>query len=253
MTRPGKRLWRPVVVSALLGAAAQAAPGLSHHDAVALVAAHPAFEAALRGHPGWRAQSYATGNRYGVRRVQLWGASGEALGWADVGPPLGPEAAAGGVYSWETTYDLSPDLYRQAERALYAFLRGDPQVRALVGDPDALDKWLWYDSWRGAWTVHLERGPDSVQVALRSRREAPLALADLYLERIFFPHVLPYSDWRAGQEARAVTAAFAKPEVAARLRPHEGWRGEAEPLGAGRWRVRFLRGAELLAETVVAL
>ena len=161
--------------------------------------------------------------------------------------------ARGRVYAWEASYELGGALQRRAERTLYPFVLRHPDVQALLGRDGPLERWLWYDSWREGWFVHLERGPGSPEVSVRSYRPGPLQLEDLFVEKIYFPNVLPLEDFRNAQKDRAVALAFAAPEVAAALRGGPGWTSTGTPLADGRWRVVFARDGTEIASAVVDL
>ena len=215
--------------------------------AIDLAAAHPALRPLLDLHNGWTADAYDTGNRYGVWRVQFYFPGGDKLGWADV------SLKTDQVYAWEASYELTGALQKETERALYRFVRADPEVRALVGDTDTLEKWFWYDSWREGWFVHLERGPDSLDVSVRSRRKGSLNLADLFVEKIYFPNVLSLEDYQAARRSNAVALAFSSPRIAAALREQPGWTSSGEPLGAELWAVSFALAEQQVASAVVDL
>ena len=215
--------------------------------AVALAAEHTALKPLLALHEGWSADAYDTENSYGVWRVQFYFPGGEKLGWADVNPK------AGQVYAWEASYELSGDLQERAQRALYRFVARSPEVRALVGDPGALEKWFWYDSWREGWFVHLERGPDSVDVSIRSRAKGPLKLTDLFIEKIYFPNVLELDEYRDARRSSAVALAFADPRIAAALREKPGWTSTGTLLDDKLWQVSFSLTEREVASAVVDL
>ena len=215
--------------------------------AVTLAAAHPALKPLLEAHDGWSADAYRPETGYGVWRVQFYFPGGEELGWADVSP------GQGRVYAWEASYELGGALQRRAERTLYPFVLRHPDVRALLGREEPLERWLWYDSWREGWFVHLERGAGSLEVSVRSRLPGPLRLEDLFVEKIYFPNVLSLEDFRNAQKDRAVALAFAAPEVAAALQDRPGWTSTGTKLAGGRWRVVFAQGGTEIARAVVDL
>lgn len=238
----------PLLVALALGSAGWAQKDASRQDAaVTLAAAHPALKPLLAAHEGWNADAYRTETGYGVWRVQFYFPGGEELGWADVNPKQQQ------VYAWEASYELGGALQRRAERTLYPFVLRHPDVRALLGQEQPLDRWLWYDSWREGWFVHLERGSGSLEVSVRSRRPGPLRLDELFIEKIYFPNVLSLADFRNAQKDRAVALAFADPEVAAALRDAPGWTSTGTPLAGGRWRVVFARNETEIASAVVDL
>ena len=186
-----------------------------------------ALKPLLAAHEGWSADAYRTETGYGVWRVQFYFPGGEELGWADVSP------AQGEVYAWEASYELGGALQRRAERTLYPFVLRHPDVRALLGREEPLERWLWYDSWREGWFVHLERGAGSLEVSVRSRRPGSLQLQDLFIEKIYFPNVLSLADHRPPKGA-APSPSLSPP------------RRSLRPCGirrAGRVRVRRLKAA----------
>ncbi len=215
-------------------------------DAIALAARHPALEALLTSHPGWSADAYDTRTAYGIWRVQFFFPGGAELGWADVSPKRGK------VLAWEADYQLSGEQYAHAERALFRFVRNSPEVRALVGDPDKITKYFWYDSWREGWFVRLERGPDTLDVSIRSRFKGPLKLSNLFIEKIYLSNALSYTDYQEANRSGAVALAFGQPEIAEALRDALGWTSTAEPDGRA-WRVRFSVGERVVATALVDL
>ena len=238
---------RLVRCAALLSFILLSVAGAQKDEAIALAAAHPALEPLLALHGGWTADAYDTENRYDVWRVQFYFPGGEKLGWADV------SLTTKKVYAWEASYELTGDLQKKTERALYRFVRRSPEVRSLVGDTAPVAKWFWYDSWREGWFVHLERGPDSLDVSIRSRSQGSLKLDDLFIEKIYFPQVLPLEDYRAAQGSSAVALAFSSPEIAAALRNRPGWKGSGTRLNAQTWGVLFLQAEHKIARAVVNL
>lgn len=91
-----------------------------------------------------------------------------------------------------------------------------------------------------------------MDIFIRSRDKGSLKLSKLFIERIYFPNVLPYADLRAGQRASAVALAFAEPEIAAALRAKPGWSSDGEAVGAI-WRVRFFRDGKRIVSAEVDL
>lgn len=222
------------------------AQGEGKDAAIALAAESPALSGLLSSHPGWTADAYKTGTSYGIWRVQFFFSSGAELGWADVSPKLAK------LFAWEADYQLTGKQNAHAERTLYRFVRNDPEIRALVGDTEKLDKWFWYDSWREGWFVHLESGPDSLDVSIRSRFKGPLKLSKLFVEKIYLSNVLSYAEYQEASRSSAVALAFAEPEIAAALRDKPGWASSAEPSGQ-EWKIRFSLGETLVATAVVDL
>jgi hypothetical protein len=216
-------------------------------QAITLAAAHPALEDLLASYPGWQADAYDTGNSYGVWRVQFYFPSGSDLGWADVSPRLGE------IFAWEASYELTGKLQRRAERTLYRFVRNDPRIRALVGDTDKIQKYFWYDSWREGWFVRLERGPETLDISIRSRFKGPLKLGNLFVEKIYLPNLLSYADYQAASRSSAVALAFSEPQISSTLRDKPGWTTRAEADDAGHWKVAFLAGDTVVAQAVVDL
>ena len=236
---------------AVLGLLLLSAVGLAQSDteksaAIALAAESPALTELLASHNGWTADAYKTSSSYGIWRVQFFFPSGENLGWADVSPKLEK------VFAWEADYRLTGDQSARAERVLYRFVRNNPEIRALVGDTERLDKWFWYDSWREGWFVHLERGPDSLDVSIRSRFKGPLKLSNLFIEKIYLANVLSYEEYQEANRSSAVALAFAEPAIAAALRDKPGWTSSAERSGDA-WTIRFSLGETVVATAVVNL
>lgn len=216
--------------------------------AILVAARHPVFATGLAQYPGWTASGYDAQDRYGLWRVDFAAANGESLGWAQV------RLAEERVYAWEANFGLEGEAYAEAEEALLDFLRQDPGFRAFGGDPgDHEWSWLGYDAWRDTWVIHLERGPDSLVVTLRSERAWTRSLEELRIVQIEVPAVVAVEDWRSMRGADAITLAFSDPRVAAAVRGLDGWTTEVEALDRSLWRVRFVWEGGTVAEADVDL
>ncbi len=101
--------------------------------------------------------------------------------------------------------------------------------------------------------MHLERGPDSLDVSIRSRVKGSLKLTDLFIEKIYFPNALELEDYRAAQRSNAVALAFADADIAAALRDRPGWTSIGTFLGGERWQVSFVQVGREVASAVVDL
>jgi hypothetical protein len=246
-------LWGTFRIAAVCAALALgASAAASDHDsdlrrATDVVASHPAFADLLAVEPGWSARGYDARDRYGLWRIDLVAADGRPLGWAQV------HLERGELLSWETTGELGEGAaYQHARARLLDVLRRDARFRAIAGDVDDHD-WVWIgrEDWRDTWIVHIERGPDSLVVILRSEHAWTRSLDDLSIVQIVAPAVVSVDEWRERHGAEAIALAFADPGVAAAVRGVEGWTADAEPLEADRWRVRFLAEGRVLAEAEV--
>lgn len=215
--------------------------------AIDVVAAHPAFAPVLAGNPGWTASAYDGRTRYGLWRVDLAAADGRPLGWAQV------QLDSARVVGWETPkVELQGAAYEAARDRLLDVLRDDAGFRALAGDPDDHDwNWVGYEDWRDTWVVHLERGPDSLYVILRSAHAWTRSLEDLQVIQIHATQLPEFDEWRDRHGAEAVARAFGEPAVAAAVRGVAGWTAAPEPIDRGVWIVRFLDGERVLVTAEV--
>jgi hypothetical protein len=242
---------RWLLVVAVAAALAVAWAGSYPEDgqrAIDIVAAHPAFAGGLADVPGWTATAYDALDRYGLWRVDLAAADGRALGWAQV------QLATGRVTAWETDFPLEGAAYEAAQERLLAFLRQDEGFRALGGDPDDHEwTWIGYEAWRDTWVVYLERGPDSLQVLLRSPQPWTRSLEGLHVVQINAAYLPAYETWRDQRGSAAVARLFFEPGVAEAVRGVEGWTAEVEPVGRDVWRVQLKNGARVLLDAVVDL
>ncbi len=216
--------------------------------AIEVAARHPVFAAGLAQYPGWTASAYDAQDRYGLWRVDFAAADGEPLGWAQL------RLAEERVFAWEAHFGLEGEAYEAAEAALLDFLRSDPGFRAFGGDVDDHEwSWVGYDAWRDTWVIHLERGPDSLVVILRSEQAWTRSLDDLRIVQIEVPAVVAVDEWRSMQGADAIALAFSDPRVAAAVRGLDGWTTEVEALDRSLWRVRFVWEGRAVAEVDVDL
>lgn len=215
-------------------------------DAINLATEHPAFAKALADRPNWSANAYDTKNRYGIWRVEFFDEGGNGLGWADV------NLEQQRVYSWDTSFDITENQYAEAEQILMDFLRQDQLANELVGSvDDSYNYWVGYDGWRECWTVHIDRGVDSLDLIVRSRRSEPRSLDHLYLERVNIINIMSYGDWQNANSANVVAVAFEHPDIAAAVRDVDGWTTQTEKLEGEAWKVRFLSGETIVAEADV--
>jgi hypothetical protein len=215
-------------------------------DAINLAANHPAFAKGLADRPNWSANAYETKNRYGLWRVEFYDEGGNSLGWADV------SLEKARLFAWDAAIEVTESQYDEAKEKLLEFLRNDPTAQEMVGSvDDAYDHWVGYDSWRECWMVHIERGADSLDVTLRSRRSESRSLEDLYLEKVYAANIMSYGDWQNANGAQVVAVAFENPEIAAAVRGIDGWTTATERLDGDAWKVRFLSGETVIAEADV--
>jgi hypothetical protein len=215
-------------------------------DAINLAAEHPAFAKGLADRPNWSANAYETKNRYNIWRVEFYDEGGNGLGWADV------SLEKSRLFAWDAAVEVIETQYAEAEEKLLEFLRNDPTAQEMVGSvDDAYGYWVGYDSWRECWMVHIERGADSLDLTLRSRRSESRSLEDLYLEKVYAANVMSYGDWQNASGAQVVAVAFENPEIAAAVRDVDGWTTATEKLDGEAWKVRFLSGETVIAEADV--
>jgi hypothetical protein len=219
-------------------------------DAIGFVAGSPQFAEGLQFHEGWTAVAYDTGNAYGIWRVEFNDASGEDLGYADV------SLERGRIYSWDAYFYPNDNFRQQAEPILRDFVYAQSEVLALVPNPADYDYWFDFDGWNNWWWFYINvGGQDSVTAVVRFEGgDSELNLSNPRLESIVFSDLPDYETWREAGRASATAAAFAQGEVAAHLRPHEGWTSVAEPMNGGsggQWWVGFYVGDWLAAEAGV--
>jgi hypothetical protein len=215
-------------------------------DAINLAAEHPAFAKALADRPGWTANAYDPKSRYGIWRVEFYDADGNGMGWADV------SLEQYRLYAWDAAFDVIESQYAEAEQILLDFLRNDKIANDMIGSvDDAYGYWVGYDSWREVWMVHLDRGADSLDLTLRSRRSEAKSLEGLYLEKVYVANIMSYDDWQNANGAQVVAVAFENPDIAAAVRDIDGWTTATEKLDGEAWKVRFLSGETVIAEADV--
>jgi hypothetical protein len=215
-------------------------------DAINLAAEHPAFAKALADRPGWSANAYDTKSRYAIWRVEFYDADGNGMGWADV------SLDQHRLYAWDTSFDVIESQYAEAEPILLDFLRNDKIAQDMIGSiDDVYGTWVGYDGWRECWMVHLDRGADSLDLTLRSRRSDPKSLEGLYLEKVYVANIMSFTDWNNANGSQIVAAAFENPEIAAAVRGVDGWTTATERLEGDAWKVRFLSGETVIAEADV--
>jgi hypothetical protein len=216
--------------------------------AIALAAAHPAFVNVLGGRAGWTAGAFDSGNSSGIWRVQFWAADGEEIGYADV------SVTKGRVFSWESTIGVTDEQKAEVRDKLMNFIAKDPTVRELVGNPTNYEIWLDYNGWIDMWFVYIGKGGvESLYVGVNNNSPDPLDMRKLTMGPIYFPEIPKYKEWEDAQKAQAVSLAFAKPEVAAALRGHDGWQTETERTGDTTWRVTFKSTERVVAVATVDL
>jgi hypothetical protein len=215
-------------------------------DAINLAAEHPAFAKGLADRPGWTANAYDTKGRYGIWRVEFYDANGNGMGWADV------SLEQYRLYAWDATVEVIETQYAEVEQILLDFLRNDDMAKDMIGSiDDAYGYWVGYDSWRECWMVHVDRGADSLDLTVRSRRSDTKSLEGLYLEKVYVANIMSYGDWQNANGAQIVAVAFENPEIAAAVRDVDGWTTATEKLDGDAWKVRFLSGETVLAEADV--
>lgn len=216
--------------------------------AIALAAAHPAFVNILGAREGWTAGAFDSGNSHGIWRVQFWAADGEDIGYADV------SVTKGRVFSWESTVGVTDAQKDAVRETLVTFVAKDPTVRELVGNPTNYDMWLDYNGWINTWFVYIGAGgAESLYVGVYNNSPDPMDMRKLTMGPIYFPEIPKYKEWEDAQKAQAVSLAFAKPEVAAALRGHDGWQTETERTGDSVWRVTFKSTERVVAVATVDL
>lgn len=237
------------LVALWLGAVAAAQDGSADAErAIAIAARHPMFATGLAAYDGWTASAYGSQDRYGLWRVDFFAADGASLGWAQVG--LDDER----VFAWDSGFGIPDVSYEATQEALLDFLRYDSEFLAFAGDVDDNDwTWVGYDDSRDAWTVYLERGPESLVVTLRSANEWARSLDNLRVVEIEVPALVAVDEWRSMRGSAATALAFTDARIAAAVRGLEGWVSEAEQLGESVWLVRFRWEGRTVAEAEVDL
>ncbi len=246
-----RQVFIAVLLAVLIGLAliltpARAVPPGTAEDAVAVAASSPTFVAALKTHPGWKGAAYFTGNQFQVWRVQFWDKDGNPLGFADV------NVLRKRVYWTQAHYKLTPELKGAAAEPLRRFVRTDPEVKAVIGNPDDYDYTDYnYDSNGNFWAVIFAEKGSAVAVIVQFQGNSPASFERPVLKGFYFPNVLPYEDWEKSQKAEAQALAFSQPEIAAAVRGHSGWTASTTRTGDTTWAVMFVRGDQKLAQANV--
>lgn len=197
-------------------------PG-TQEQAIALVAADPRVAPYLEDIQGWHAAAYYTESYFGIWRVQFWNGDGETLVKGDVNVALGK------VFWLEIAYILTEKQSQDGQRRILDFVSTHPEVRALFGaEFDQFEAYVYWADWIKMWAVTFYRGNEAVQVVVRSPQFSPLHFDNLELVGITFPNLLSVEEWHKSQMDKAISLAFANPQIAARLRDNSGWVSQAE-------------------------
>lgn len=243
-----RRGWMLLLIALVLPFAAAVAQDDAQSAVIAIVRQSDPLGLYLQGVEGWTADAYDPHTRYGVWRVELRDGSGERLGFAEVSPELGR------VLNYEMLFYPTEAQQQAGDAAVRAFLREQPDLKALGLDASRAEMWIDYDPWAGRWGAWIEGGYDTVVAAVRFGSGLPWELDDPTLVAISLPNVLSYDDWLSDQRNQAIALAFEQPAIAAALREAGGWEAVAwrlEDDADAIWQVEFRAGEAVLASARV--
>jgi hypothetical protein len=198
----------------------------------------------LKNHSNWQANAYDTHNSFQIWHVEFHDGT-QDLGWADV------SVARQLVYSSQAQFDLTDAQRKAVEQAVERFVRANSQIINLVGPIPDHDTSVDYQPDSNLWTLSYQQAGDDLTIAVQFQSGQPFVFTNPIFKGVYFPDVLPFTDWQKQQQSQAVALAFGRPEIAAALRGQDGWTSEASNNDDGTWTVTFKANGQPIASAQV--
>ena len=207
-------------------------------QAIVLVAKSREAGPRLARYPGWTAAA----EREDGQVWHVWFERGEEwLGEAYV------DLESKKVYEVYIPVDPTPTERARIVPKLLKLVARDPEVQALLGDPDEWEEVIDFDKWEDAWFVSYWRGDDAVAVRLSSDGSR------YHIDNVFDPLLLDEERARRHEQDRAIQIAYGAEELGKALEPYDDWRAYAEPAADGRWTVSFATPTRTIVTALVDL
>ncbi len=204
------------------------AQGGDEQTAINLAATSGEFADWLAGYNHWQGSAYPDDTEPGLWYVDFYDETvDEWLGWAAV------DLNTGEIVDSFVPRPLPPEEFQAGQERVTAFVLNDPEVLALLEDPDLWELGVDFNRYDQQWEAWFARGLDALVVTLYQDGD------NFYIDEIEDANAL--SEQQALQAARdqAITLAYEAEGVWEALDGVDDWYTYTERQGDNLWSVEF--------------
>ena len=211
--------------------------------AIALVSASPEFVDFLAEYPDWSAWAEQEDGDWWY--VEFWSeAADEWLGDATV------NIETGEIRESFVPRPLSADDYAEWQPRVQQYVLADPEVLAVLGDPEAWDVWADYDRFEAQWYVEFTHGLDRYLAIVHVETD-DAGKQTIYLDDFFDANEMDAEEHERANRDTAVALAYESEGVDDALGGHDDWTAYVEPMEENVYSVEFVADGQELFHAVV--
>jgi len=204
-------------------------------QAINIAARQPAIAAALTHFPDWSAIAEEDDPDENTWYVTFYEDQQQEEWLADALVDLDTEE----VLEFYAPVFLTPEEEARQRAEVEALVLADPQVLALLGDPEDWQRYSDYDPYEVAWHVQFEHGLDAWDV---------IVMRDVddrwQIDAIRDPMAFDEEEQQQVDRDKAIELAFESDALWRTLDEYDNWTALASPLTEAQWGVSFLSGTK---------
>jgi hypothetical protein len=233
------------MLGALAGGPVHAQDDPQAQLAITLASASPEFVDFLAQYPDW--EGWAEQEDGDWWYVEFWSEeSDEWLGNATV------NIETGEIRDSFVPRPLAADEFAEWQPRVQQYALDDPEVLALLGDPEEWDVWADYDRFVAQWYVDFTHGLDHYTAIVRIET-TDAGKQELVLDDLFDVNELEAEQRDRANRDAAVALAYEAEGVDTALDGYDDWTTYVEPMEENVYSVEFVAGGQELFHAVVNL
>lgn len=137
--------------------------------------------------------------------------------------------------------ELTPEEYQAGLAVVEPYVLQNQEVLSILGNPDAWERYSYYNRWDGLWSISFNRGLDVLEVLVGSWE------GQYYIEGVFDPDALEAEEQMRFDQDLAVSLAYEAEGINdAVFANTDNWTTLSSPLGGSQYGVSFVAGEEEL-------
>ncbi len=210
---------------------ASAEPG-PQERAIEIAAAHPVIAAALDHFPQWSATAEEDDPDQNTWYVTFYEDQAQESWLGEATVDLDDEQ----VVDYYVPVFLSPEEEARQRAEVEALVLADPQVLALLGNPDDWQRYTEYDPYEAAWHAVFEWGLDAWDVIVLWDDNDSI----WYIEAIRDPYAFDEEQKQRLDRDKALELAFESDALWEVIGDYDDWNAITAPLTEAQWGVSFV-------------